>query len=324
MRFKVFRHYFFAFLIHLSRCVSTRTKKEEASNYRKRNSGRRISFLLPIYRLLGSALFDIRRLMKRKGFLLLMCSLSLALVFCVAIVLTQLGHLYAQLEFGQVFPDSLRSMVHPQRIRLDSSKDLSSASRMIEVNALVDAFNTSVEHQSLPPDGYVPYTISGLDTQSPMVLFCKLDFAQYSSNPASSPMFRHLVAASNCDAQSIAVPMHVVLAMPVVNPPTGFVFHQSRCGSTLVSNILGSVRRLVDYLHSGFLSLCSYLVFLLPCSSLTLFLIDSFCLRVLFLCPSCLPIRVPTTLCTASQSPLSASSSAWHAPRHRGSRTCVL
>lgn len=171
-----------------------------------------------------------------------MCSLSLAFVFCVAVVVTQVRDLYAQLEPGLGFPDSLRGIVHPKRIRLDSSKDLSSASRMIEVNALVDAFNTSVGHQSLPPDGYVPYTITGLDTLSPLVLFCKLDFAQYSSNPASNPMFRHLVEASNCDAHSIAVPMHVVLAMPVVNPPTGFVFHQSRCGSTLVSNILGSVR----------------------------------------------------------------------------------
>ena len=44
-----------------------------------------------------------------------------------------------------------------------------------------------------------------------------------------------------CDAGStITTNVSSLAAMPVLKKPTGFVFHESRCGSTLVANMLAS------------------------------------------------------------------------------------
>ena len=89
-----------------------------------------------------------------------------------------------------------------------------------------------------------------------MAAFCKLDWDTYKENSPSLPMFRFLVSKSGCDGRKNRV---VVDDLPMIvkkmkeyddslKPssrrdirsmnPTGFVFHESRVGSTLVANSL--------------------------------------------------------------------------------------
>mmetsp|Transcript_51324 Transcript_51324/g.59976 ORF Transcript_51324/g.59976 Transcript_51324/m.59976 type:complete len:457 (-) Transcript_51324:954-2324(-) len=83
--------------------------------------------------------------------------------------------------------------------------------------------------------------------------FCKVQFEHHKSDPSSYPMFRDLVAASDdcLDKSKITIPdlkfvvqearkRDLDTTQPFVKaiPPRGFVFHESRCGSTLVANSL--------------------------------------------------------------------------------------
>ncbi|KAL9190147.1 hypothetical protein ACHAXT_007358 [Thalassiosira profunda] len=79
--------------------------------------------------------------------------------------------------------------------------------------------------------------------------FCKLDWTQYKQDPPSQPMFRFLISASECDNPKHLVTVDLATAVQKsreydntreghVIPPTGFVFHESRVGSTLVANSL--------------------------------------------------------------------------------------
>mmetsp|Transcript_33824 Transcript_33824/g.60837 ORF Transcript_33824/g.60837 Transcript_33824/m.60837 type:complete len:475 (+) Transcript_33824:135-1559(+) len=88
--------------------------------------------------------------------------------------------------------------------------------------------------------------------------FCKLDWDQYKSDPPSLPMFKFLVSASGCDNRKNIVTMDLATVVQKtreydkiremrktqnaedvhVIPPSGFVFHESRVGSTLVANSL--------------------------------------------------------------------------------------
>ena len=90
-------------------------------------------------------------------------------------------------------------------------------------------------------------------SEDPKFQLCKLNFKAYSvGGPNKLPMFKDLLAASDCkgkNAKSMRLseikkemaseeaagkPASPMLA------PTGFVFHESRVGSTLVANLLGS------------------------------------------------------------------------------------
>lgn len=100
---------------------------------------------------------------------------------------------------------------------------------------------------TIPPDAF-----SGNDYRA-IGVFCHVDFYLHKKDPSTVPMFRDLVGKSmHCkdgrfelDLQSIVndsrahdaaandepTSVHTI-------PPTGFVFHESRCGSTLVANSL--------------------------------------------------------------------------------------
>jgi len=83
--------------------------------------------------------------------------------------------------------------------------------------------------------------------------FCRLNWHIHKIDPASVPMFRDVVAKSpHCDKGSFTVSLSEALEAAQsydeqnnyensISPPTGFVFHESRCGSTLVANVLASV-----------------------------------------------------------------------------------
>jgi len=88
--------------------------------------------------------------------------------------------------------------------------------------------------------------------------FCKLDWDKYKKDPPSYPMFRMLVSESECDKEKNIISLDLVSVVHKareydksiehiqthndndvhVMPPSGFVFHESRVGSTLVANSL--------------------------------------------------------------------------------------
>jgi hypothetical protein len=84
--------------------------------------------------------------------------------------------------------------------------------------------------------------------EDPRFSLCKLNFEQYSAAPHSTPMFKDLLAISNCvsgqHATLSALTQQTIEAKGTpagrIVYPSGFIFHESRVGSTLVANLLGS------------------------------------------------------------------------------------
>ena len=88
--------------------------------------------------------------------------------------------------------------------------------------------------------------------------FCKLDWSLQQRNPSTVPMFRDLVGQSRmCKSTSVTVDLWEIVQrahaleidedIPTSSkvgrsiPPTGVVFHETRCGSTLTANLLASL-----------------------------------------------------------------------------------
>lgn len=84
----------------------------------------------------------------------------------------------------------------------------------------------------------------------PLFTLCPLNFKKYSAAPHSTPMFKDLIAASNCAGNSVKHAKLSALKQDIIKTkgtpasriiyPSGFIFHESRVGSTLVANLLGS------------------------------------------------------------------------------------
>jgi hypothetical protein len=87
-------------------------------------------------------------------------------------------------------------------------------------------------------------------SNDPMVVLCKLNFKQHWMEPHNSPMFKDLVGISSCIGNNRRRERMSVLLQEIrslngtpqgrVVAPTGFVFHESRVGSTLVANMLAT------------------------------------------------------------------------------------
>jgi hypothetical protein len=112
------------------------------------------------------------------------------------------------------------------------------------------ASNTSLVETIVKPqasgkwNGWTPTNIVYDESTIGMVTLCVLDWEAYHEDPTKHAMFRQLVDFS-CNANTRTVSMaelreDLATDMGSVIPPTGFVFHESRCGSTLSANILGS------------------------------------------------------------------------------------
>jgi hypothetical protein len=79
--------------------------------------------------------------------------------------------------------------------------------------------------------------------------FCALNWSLHKSNPSSYPMFRDLKDNSNCVTIQLDLKTVVDLAREYdeknnhvrAMSPNAFVFHESRCGSTLVANALAAM-----------------------------------------------------------------------------------
>ncbi len=97
--------------------------------------------------------------------------------------------------------------------------------------------------------------------------FCKLDWDAYKKDPPSLPMFRFLVSQSGCDGRKkqVVVDLAYIIkktkaydnSLKLQNKsdvrsmdPTGFVFHESRVGSTLVANSLTAMNPPANRVYS--------------------------------------------------------------------------
>jgi len=84
----------------------------------------------------------------------------------------------------------------------------------------------------------------------PMITMCKLNFREYTKNPHLYPMFKEVEAMSLCQGHNrrkeklskLMAELKAKEGTPAgrIVPPAGFVFHESRVGSTLVANTLAS------------------------------------------------------------------------------------
>lgn len=96
---------------------------------------------------------------------------------------------------------------------------------------------------------WTPIDIMSVDSD-PIVTLCKLNFKQYSENPHLTPMFKDLVGISGCMGSNRRRETLKNLIKEIndnpgdpssrVIKPNGFVFHESRVGSTLVANFMAS------------------------------------------------------------------------------------
>lgn len=84
-----------------------------------------------------------------------------------------------------------------------------------------------------------------------MLTLCQLDFKTYSATPYNYPMFKDLVTLSKCTQGGRSKLLTISQALSEIEAaagtrsgrvvyPTGFVFHESRVGSTLVANMLAA------------------------------------------------------------------------------------
>lgn len=93
---------------------------------------------------------------------------------------------------------------------------------------------------------WTPISISGS-----MLKLCQLDFKRYSEQPYNYPMFKDLLELSECSFPDKTKSINIdnILSDIRANAgtpsgrvvyPTGFIFHESRVGSTLIANMLAS------------------------------------------------------------------------------------
>mmetsp|Transcript_1970 Transcript_1970/g.4608 ORF Transcript_1970/g.4608 Transcript_1970/m.4608 type:complete len:546 (-) Transcript_1970:110-1747(-) len=108
------------------------------------------------------------------------------------------------------------------------------------------------EDRVTPPwekEFWTPIDIVDVDS-TPVVILCKLNFREYSEQPHLTSMFKDLVAKSKCMGGNRRRESLKSLLEEINDPnggesarvvaPNGFVFHESRVGSTLVANFLAS------------------------------------------------------------------------------------
>ena len=95
------------------------------------------------------------------------------------------------------------------------------------------------QDKTVPP-GYVPVRIGTFDGENTPVELCKLDFDAYSRQPWHYPMFRDLVALCGASDRIMRTLGDLASGVPLHSAPAGFIFHESRVGSTLLCNMLAA------------------------------------------------------------------------------------
>lgn len=87
------------------------------------------------------------------------------------------------------------------------------------------------------PPGYVPISVGALDGTRTAVELCRLDVDAYRNEPWRFPMFRDWV--QTCQGPKMTRTIDELSRAVSLRPaPAGFIFHESRVGSTLLCNML--------------------------------------------------------------------------------------
>eukprot|EP00752_Nemacystus_decipiens_P013496 g11955.t1 len=109
---------------------------------------------------------------------------------------------------------------------------------------------------SVPGLMWLPIGLRDVTTGDPWVTMCLMNYKHYQESPSSTPMFAHLNNFSKCGFRrkddSVSAGMVAVVRMSSLQksieeqgrapiPPKGFVYHETRCGSTLVANMLAAL-----------------------------------------------------------------------------------
>ena len=124
-------------------------------------------------------------------------------------------------------------------LREGTTTDLSTAKGTVQGGRSLHKVNTKF---------YTPVSIG--DGSDPKVQLCKLDWLTYSEAPHKYPMFKDLIRLSKCSTQTNAMKSRRLSELwqeyeennKDMNrmQPSGFIFHESRVGSTLAANAFGS------------------------------------------------------------------------------------
>lgn len=123
-----------------------------------------------------------------------------------------------------------------------------------------DGIGKDVVAAEAVPAGFVPVKVTWTGND-PVVTLCKLKWGLYHEDPSKVAMFRQLVAESDCqgrhgskgntrEVRMSQLRLRLAQAAPGPILPTGFVFHESRVGSTLAANMLGTPANHVMYSES--------------------------------------------------------------------------
>jgi hypothetical protein len=143
--------------------------------------------------------------------------------------------------------DDIRTRTKSKYNFRDTDKQTVIAKKILDMKppSLGAAISVSEELPDWSLEHWTPIQIS-----SNSVTLCKLNFEQYYNTPHIYPMFKDLVAASNCKDSNLKYDSLTNILADIaakqgtpegrVVPPTGFIFHESRVGSTLVANLLAS------------------------------------------------------------------------------------
>mmetsp|Transcript_15280 Transcript_15280/g.23007 ORF Transcript_15280/g.23007 Transcript_15280/m.23007 type:complete len:862 (+) Transcript_15280:57-2642(+) len=152
------------------------------------------------------------------------------------------SYVYNRLSSGPSLKEKIYGMIPKHPVELDASvwnnsKSMGNSGRESDR----DLPDWSEEHLS-------PTSIS--ISSDPLITLCPLNFKGYSQSPHLFPMFKDLVGSSRCSGGRTQHKRVSVIRKEIqeasgtpagrVVYPTAFFFHESRVGSTLIANLLGS------------------------------------------------------------------------------------
>lgn len=171
-----------------------------------------------------------------------------AYLICLLVVYVMGTTIYQSHFAGMFVPDievdetgrkRVRRRPQLHRQKLDPSKPTT------EMDAILEGYLTMID-LNVPPTA-----LQGVESYHGVsAKFCHIDWKLQQKAPHKVPMFNDLIRQSKmCDSTMVTVDLWDIVkqskaydaklnAEISVVPPTGMVFHESRCGSTLMANLL--------------------------------------------------------------------------------------
>ena len=183
----------------------------------------------------------------RIGLILIYFLGMISIFFVVGALLDQTG------KEQEMIPSPVVRMDSRSEVKKLSFKERLEQIKLSEVHLIGVDFSSNPFSDLIGDKGY---SVTGR--------FCQLDWDNHKADPSRVPMFKDLISASsNCKRTTFSVDLWQVVqdakaydaknATTHAMSPKGFVFHESRCGSTLVANSLAAFepRRTRVYSESG-------------------------------------------------------------------------